>query len=83
MSDDKNTEMAHRPLAKAATFLLLFTTVLVAGCSQEPDTGGFAGLAQAGDGSQSEAFLQPGPGIGCIFPMTGASIRNTVLNGGI
>lgn len=53
---------------KTATFLLLFTTVLVAGCSQESATGGFAGLAKAGDGSQSEAFLQPGPGDRLHFP---------------
>ena len=53
---------------KAASVLLLFATVLVAGCSQEPDAGGFAGLAQAVDGSQSEAFLQPGPGDQLRFP---------------
>jgi predicted secreted hydrolase len=53
---------------KVATLVLLSVSVLLAGCSQEPDTGGFAGLAQAIDSSQSEPFLQPGPGDRLRFP---------------
>ena len=53
---------------KAATLLLLSVSVLLAGCSQEQDTGGFAGLAQAVDGSQSDPFLQPGQGDQLRFP---------------
>jgi predicted secreted hydrolase len=53
---------------QVATFMLLAVSVLLAGCSQEQDSGGFAGLAQAVDSGQSEAFLQPGPGDQLRFP---------------
>ncbi|MBW4935331.1 lipocalin-like domain-containing protein [Marinobacter sp. F4206] len=40
----------------------------VAGCTQETDDGGFAGLAETGQTDASVPFLQPGPGDRLEFP---------------
>ena len=57
------------PPLSAVRIGVLAAAVWLAGCSQEPESRGFAGLADAGDGNnQDTVFLQPGPGDRLNFP---------------
>jgi len=48
--------------------LVPFLVMVLAGCSDEPETAGFAGLDNPGEQSGELSYLQPGPGTRLAFP---------------